>query len=114
MLINEINQIFLSGTDIAHIYSKFLGPLPLTAEEFVSSINTYFPHIVDTKVLLNSNNVRLPRMKKSNTSLSSAFSLLCPQIAVNSNKNSDLAFRPCVNVEVQVDDTRFASFLVLK
>ncbi|KAG8658387.1 hypothetical protein MANES_03G141900v8 [Manihot esculenta] len=96
--------------DIAHIYSKFLGPLPLTAEEFVSSINTYFPHIVDTKVLLNSNNVRLPRMKKSNTSLSSAFSLLCPQIAVNSNKNSDLAFRPCVNVEVQVDDTRSSNW----
>uniref|UniRef100_A0A2C9UL15 Uncharacterized protein n=1 Tax=Manihot esculenta TaxID=3983 RepID=A0A2C9UL15_MANES len=57
-----------------------------------------------------SNNARLPRMKKSSTSLSSAFSLLYPQIAVNSNKNHDLTFRPCVNVEVQVNDTSLLLF----
>ncbi|KAJ9153948.1 hypothetical protein P3X46_027334 [Hevea brasiliensis] len=96
--------------DIAHIYSKFFGPLPQTAEGFVSSFHTYFPHIVDTKVLLNSNSVLPQRMRKSNTSLSSAFSLLCPQMAVNSNKISDLAFRPFVNVEVQVDDTRSSNW----
>ncbi|KAF2308344.1 hypothetical protein GH714_042454 [Hevea brasiliensis] len=87
---SSINTYFLLHKDIAHIYSKFLGPRPLTAGEFSSSINTYFP--LDTKVLLNANNVLLPRMKKSSTSLSSAFSLLCAQIAVNSNKNSDWAF----------------------
>ncbi|XP_050219614.1 poly(A)-specific ribonuclease PARN [Mercurialis annua] len=96
--------------DIAHIHSKFLGPLPPTAEEFVSSVNKYFPHIVDTKVLLNGDNVLLQRMKKSRTSLSSAFSLLCPKIAAGSQKGSDLDFRPSVNVEVQVDDTRSSSW----
>ncbi|XP_020539421.1 poly(A)-specific ribonuclease PARN isoform X2 [Jatropha curcas] len=94
--------------DIAHIYSKFFGPLPLTAEEFVASVNKHFPHIVDTKILLNANDVLLRRMKKSRTSLSSAFRLLCPEIALGSNDSSDIAFDRQVNVEVQVDDTRFS------
>lgn len=100
-------------TDFAHIQSKFLGPLPLTAEEFVSSVNKYFPYIVDTKILLNSSNVLQQRMKKSRTSLSSAFSLLCPQLALGSNRSSDLAFRPRVQVEVQVDNMRLTSSLPL-
>lgn len=95
-------------TDIAHIYSKFVGPLPSTAEEFVSSVNKCFPHIIDTKVLLNANNVLQQRMKKSQTSLSSAFALLCPQISLGA-KSTDMAFQLCVKVEVQVDDLRFAS-----
>ncbi|XP_048234927.1 poly(A)-specific ribonuclease PARN isoform X2 [Ricinus communis] len=96
--------------DIAHIHSKFLGPLPPTAEEFVSAVNKYFPHIIDTKILLNANNVLLQRMKKSGTSLSAAFSLLCPQLATSSNKGINWASRPCVNVEVQVDDTRSSNW----
>lgn len=95
-------------TDIAHIYSKFVGPLPSTAEEFVSSVHKCFPHIIDTKVLLNANNVLQQRMKKSQTSLSSAFALLCPQISLGA-KSTDVAFQLCVKVEVQVDDLRFAS-----
>ena len=100
-------MLSICDTDIAHVYSKFVGPLPSTAEEFASSVNKYFPHIVDTKILLNSNYVLQQRMKKSRTSLSSAFALLCPQIAISS-KSTGLAFQQCVQVEVQVDDLRFA------
>ncbi|KAM0995617.1 hypothetical protein ACFX13_005773 [Malus domestica] len=95
--------------DIAHIYNKFLGPLPSTAEEFVSAVNKYFPHIIDTKVLLNTDNVLQQRMKKSRTSLSSAFALLCPQIALG-KKSTDSEVQLCVKVEVQVDDLRSSNW----
>ncbi|KDO59122.1 hypothetical protein CISIN_1g007386mg [Citrus sinensis] len=95
--------------DIAHIYSKFFGPLPLTAEEFISSVNKYFPHIIDTKILLNSNSILQQRMKKSSTSLSKAFSVLCPQIALGS-KSTHLALQPSVKVEVEVDDIRSSNW----
>ncbi|XVF77070.1 hypothetical protein PTKIN_Ptkin14bG0010300 [Pterospermum kingtungense] len=91
--------------DIAHIHSKFLGPLPLTAEEFVSCINNYFPKIIDTKILLNADYKLQQRMKRSSTSLSSAFSLLCPEIA-HGSKSKVLSSQPCVKVEVHVDDMR--------
>lgn len=92
--------------DIAQTYSKFVGPLPLAAEDFVSSVNKYFPYIIDTKVLLNTNNTLQQQMKKSNTSLSSAFSLLCPHIALSS-KSTGLPLCSGLKVEVQVDDSRF-------
>ncbi|KAM1166846.1 hypothetical protein ACFX19_029479 [Malus domestica] len=95
--------------DIAHVYSKFLGPLPSTAEEFVSTVNKYFPHVIDTKVLLNTDDVLQQRMKKSRTSLSSAFALLCPQIALG-KKSTDSEVQMCVNVEVQVDDLRSSNW----
>ncbi|KAB2616831.1 poly(A)-specific ribonuclease PARN-like [Pyrus ussuriensis x Pyrus communis] len=95
--------------DIAHVYSKFLGPLPSTAEEFVSTVNKYFPHVIDTKVLLNTDNVLQQRMKKSRTSLSSAFALLCPQIALG-KKSTDSEVQMCVKVEVQVDDLRSSNW----
>ncbi|PIN11037.1 Poly(A)-specific exoribonuclease PARN [Handroanthus impetiginosus] len=95
--------------DLAHVYSKFVGPLPLTAEEFVSSVQTYFPHIIDTKVLLNSDDVLLLIMKKGSTSLSKAFGLLCPPIAPSST-SSGLADKVRVKVEVQVDDQRFSNW----
>ncbi|KAK0602730.1 hypothetical protein LWI29_036419 [Acer saccharum] len=95
--------------DIAHIYSKFLGPLPSTGEEFASSVNNYFPSVIDTKVLLNSNNVLQQLMKKSSTSLSSAFSVLCPQIVLGS-KSSYLPLQSRVKVEVEVDDMRSSSW----
>lgn len=62
--------------------------------------------MIDTKILLNTNNVLKHLMKNGSTSLSKAFSSLCPQIA-SSSKNSGLAFKPWVEVEVQVDDMRF-------
>ncbi|EOY12009.1 Poly(A)-specific ribonuclease PARN isoform 1 [Theobroma cacao] len=91
--------------DIAHIHSKFLGPLPLTAEEFVSCVNKYFPNIIDTKILLNADNILQQRMKKSSTSLSSAFSLLCPELA-HGFKSKVQSSQPCVKVEVHVDEMR--------
>lgn len=94
------------GTDIAHIYRKFFGPLPPTAEEFASSLNNHFPYIVDTKILLNSNIVLQQWMRKSSTSLSSAYSVLCPQMAERSIATS-LPLQSHVKVEVEVDDTRY-------
>ncbi|CAK9148875.1 unnamed protein product [Ilex paraguariensis] len=90
--------------DIAHVYSKFLGPLPLTAEEYVSSVHAYFPFLVDTKILLNANIIFQQMMRKSGTSLSKAFTLLCPQIA------SGLSHKPCIKVEVQVDNMRSSNW----
>ncbi|KAK8623028.1 hypothetical protein V6N13_117923 [Hibiscus sabdariffa] len=95
--------------DIAHIHSKFLGPLPLTAEEFVSCVNKYFPRIIDTKILLNADYTLQRKMKKSSTSLSSAFSSLCPEIAYGS-KRSVLSHEPCVKVEVHVGEMRSSNW----
>lgn len=94
--------------DIAHIHTKFIGSLPSTAEEFVSSIGKHFPYIMDTKILLNGNSILQRRMKKSSTSLSSAFGLLCPHIAFSSQSNP--AFKSGVRVEVQVDDLRSSNW----
>lgn len=91
--------------DIAHVYSKFVGPLPSTAEEFVASIRDHFPHIVDTKILVNVNPMLHQRMKKSSTSLSSAFSSLCPQVELPS-RGSDSFLQQRVKIDVQVDDVR--------
>ncbi|KAL8505419.1 hypothetical protein ACS0TY_016596 [Phlomoides rotata] len=91
--------------DLAHIYKKFVGPLPSTAEEYVSAVQKYFPHIIDTKVLLNLDNV-LSIMMKGSTSLSKAFGLLCPPIA----PRTGLTDKPRVKVDVQVDDQRFSNW----
>lgn len=93
------------GADIAHVYSKFIGPLPPTAEEFVSAFQTYFPNIIDTKVLLNSDNGLMSIMKKG-SSLSKAFKLLCLQPEPLPGLTEE---KPCMKVEVQVDDKRFVS-----
>ncbi|KAE9598547.1 hypothetical protein Lal_00021071 [Lupinus albus] len=95
--------------DISHVYSKFIGPLPVTPEEFVTSVNKYFPHIVDTKILFNTNLILQERMKRSGKSLASAFSLFCPQIAAGS-QSTDLG-SPChIKVDVEVDDSRSSSW----
>lgn len=105
------NHIFGStDTDIAHVYSKFVGPLPSTAEKFVASINSHFPYIVDTKILLNINPMLHQRMKKSSTSLSSAFSSLCPQIEYSS-RTSDSLLQKRVKIDVEVDSIRFVPSL---
>ncbi|KAG6469344.1 hypothetical protein ZIOFF_074058 [Zingiber officinale] len=69
--------------DLAHIYNKFFGPLPSSLTEFVQAVHEKFPHIVDTKHLLNSNQTIQHLMKKNSKSLSSAFSLLCPNVSSN-------------------------------
>ncbi|XP_048130482.1 poly(A)-specific ribonuclease PARN isoform X2 [Rhodamnia argentea] len=95
--------------DVAHIYRKFFGQLPFAAEEFVSSANKHLPYIIDTKVLLNSSDILKYWMRKSKTSLSSAFARLCPEIALG-YVSTDLASKACVKVEVQVDDVRASSW----
>ncbi|AAF79314.1 F14J16.11 [Arabidopsis thaliana] len=95
--------------DIAHVYSKFVGPLPSTAEKFVASINSHFPYIVDTKILLNVNPMLHQRMKKSSTSLSSAFSSLCPQIEFSS-RSSDSFLQQRVNIDVEIDNVRCSNW----
>lgn len=95
----------IAGADLAHVYKKFVGPLPSTAEEYASAVQKYFPHIIDTKVLLNLNNM-LSNMMKGSTSLSKAFGLLCPPISPRGT-STGLADKLRVKVEVQVDDQRF-------
>ncbi|GAB2284778.1 hypothetical protein Dimus_019231 [Dionaea muscipula] len=94
--------------DVAHIYRKFIGPLPSTVEEYVSDIHKLFPHIIDTKVLLNADTTLRKLVGKTRTSLSSAFALLCPEIA--SRVTSNLAGKSLVKVEVQVDDKRSSNW----
>lgn len=103
----------MPGADLAHVYSKFIGPLPSTAEEFVSAVQTYFPSIVDTKVLLNSDDVLSHIMNKSSTSLSNAFNLLCLPSVAPTGTNNGLANIPRVKVDVQVDNQRFDSFALI-
>ncbi|KAL3734593.1 hypothetical protein ACJRO7_023875 [Eucalyptus globulus] len=85
--------------DVAHIYRKFFGELPFSAEEFVASANKHLPYIIDTEVLLNSSDILKYWMRK-----------LCPQISLGS-KSTDLASKACVKVEVQVDDSRYDAFM---
>ncbi|KAL9226959.1 hypothetical protein vseg_002711 [Gypsophila vaccaria] len=94
--------------DMAHVYHKFLGPLPSTVEEFVSNLHKSFPHIIDTKLLLNADNGLQQVMKKASTSLASAFSMMCPELAFK--QSSDVGKHPCVKVEVQVDDMRSSNW----
>ncbi|KAK9144950.1 hypothetical protein Sjap_004853 [Stephania japonica] len=89
--------------DIAHIYNKFIGPLPSTVEEFATLVHKEFPFIIDTKYLLKADNVIKNLMKRNSTSLSSAFLYLCPQLA-SIRSSPFLAVQSCVKVEVQVDD----------
>ncbi|XP_072979319.1 poly(A)-specific ribonuclease PARN isoform X1 [Typha angustifolia] len=93
--------------DIAHIYSKFIGPLPSSIEEFVLAVHDKFPHIIDTKHLMNSSHAVQYLMKKRSKSLSSAFSLLCPMV---SSASQNLASNLYVKVEVQTDESGSSCF----
>ncbi|XP_031481092.1 poly(A)-specific ribonuclease PARN isoform X2 [Nymphaea colorata] len=93
--------------DFAHVYHKFIGALPPTVEEFASGIHKSFPCIMDTKHLLRAELTLQRLLRKSSTSLSSAFARLCPQIAFGSN-DSHLSSDIGIKVEVQTDETRSA------
>ncbi|MQM05175.1 hypothetical protein Taro_037987 [Colocasia esculenta] len=88
--------------DIAHVYRKFVGPLPSSITEFASAVNKIFPHIVDTKHLLKVDPVLQRLMKKNKTSLSSAFSLLCPYVPFAS-QGSGSDSHSYIKIEVQTD-----------
>ncbi|KAL5722595.1 poly(A)-specific ribonuclease [Ranunculus cassubicifolius] len=90
--------------DVAHIHSKFLGPLPSTIEQFASTIHKHFANIIDTKYLLSTDNVLRCLMKKNSTSLSKAFAFLCPQVSLLSGSSSTTMKKDLVNFEVQVDE----------
>ncbi|EPS70287.1 hypothetical protein M569_04472 [Genlisea aurea] len=89
--------------DWAHVYRKFFGPLPPTVEEFASELQAYFPHIIDTKVMLNSDDALLHTVGRAGTSLSKAFSRLCSPASGRINGL-------LVKVEVQVDDRRVSNW----
>ncbi|XP_042447276.1 poly(A)-specific ribonuclease PARN-like [Zingiber officinale] len=88
--------------DLAHIYNKFFGPLPSSLTEFVQAVHEKLPHTVDTKHLFNSNQTSQHLMKKNSKSLSSAFSLLCPNVSSNFQTTSKSYLR----FEVQTDEIR--------
>ncbi|KAK1440207.1 hypothetical protein QVD17_06032 [Tagetes erecta] len=95
--------------DIAHICRKFVGPLPPNLEEYVPLVQKHFPFIIDTKILLNANNILQLKMKKSSTSLAKAFAILCPHIASGVGSFGS-ALNNSVAVEVQVDDMRSSNW----
>ncbi|KAK9057183.1 hypothetical protein SSX86_024550 [Deinandra increscens subsp. villosa] len=95
--------------DIAHICRKFVGPLPSSLEEYVPLVQKNFPFIIDTKILLNASNILQLKMKKSSTSLSKAFAILCPHIASGAGSLGS-AHNNSVAVEVQVDDMRSSNW----
>uniref|UniRef100_A0A0E0KRN7 Uncharacterized protein n=1 Tax=Oryza punctata TaxID=4537 RepID=A0A0E0KRN7_ORYPU len=93
--------------DIAQIYSKFVGPLPSSMEEFALSINKIFPHMADTRHLMSVNEAVQYLMRQKSKSLSSAFSLLCPALHAPDEKSSTLS---SVRIEVEADETVLSCF----
>uniref|UniRef100_A0A0D9W609 Uncharacterized protein n=1 Tax=Leersia perrieri TaxID=77586 RepID=A0A0D9W609_9ORYZ len=93
--------------DILQVHSKFVGPLPSSMEEFALSINKVFPHIADTRHLLSVNEAIQYRMRKKSKSLSSAFSLLCPELHAPDEKSFTLS---PVKIEVESDETVLSCF----
>ncbi|PKA51570.1 Poly(A)-specific ribonuclease PARN [Apostasia shenzhenica] len=89
--------------DIAHIYDKFVGPLPCSKEDFVMSLHKIFPYVIDTKHLINANHVMQYLMKRSKKSLSSAFAILCPKIYSGFQDSTSVS--SVVKVHVQADET---------
>jgi poly(A)-specific ribonuclease len=89
-------------TDIAQVYSKFIGPLPLSMKEFALDVNRIFPHIADTRHLMSVSQAVQNLMRQKSKSLSSVFSLLCPPSYTSPEKLSIL--RP-VRIEVEGDET---------
>ncbi|KAJ3679619.1 hypothetical protein LUZ60_017630 [Juncus effusus] len=87
--------------DIAHVYSKFIGPIPSTMAQFIKEVHELFPYLIDTKNIMNASQAVQFLMKNKSKSLSSAFSSLCPTIACGPHSSkSDLY----VNIEIDIDD----------
>jgi poly(A)-specific ribonuclease len=89
-------------TDIAQVYSKFIGPLPPSMKDFVLGVHRIFPHIADTRHLMSVSQAVQNLMRRKSKSLSSVFSLLCPTSYTSPEKSSIL--RP-VTIEVEGDET---------
>ncbi|KAL5216012.1 hypothetical protein ABZP36_007413 [Zizania latifolia] len=93
--------------DILQVYSKFIGPLPSSMEEFSLDINKIFPYIADTRHLMSVNQVVQNLVRQKSKSLSSVFSLLCPALHASDEKSSTLA---PVRIEVEADETALSCF----
>ncbi|KAK2999576.1 hypothetical protein RJ639_024324 [Escallonia herrerae] len=98
--------------DLAYIRKEVKHCLRAEGERKIKAA-VGFRHVIDLlsseKKLIVVTIAFLYMMKKSSTSLSKAFAVLCPQIA-SGVKSSGLADKPCVKVEVQVDDMRSSNW----
>ena len=101
--------LFCFYTDIAQMYSKFVGPLPSSIKEFALSIHKIFPHIVDTRHLMSVDQAVQKLMERKSKSLSSAFSFLCPASDSYAMKPSSLS---PVKIEVEGDETKYVFFWI--
>ncbi|KAJ1688336.1 hypothetical protein LUZ63_019726 [Rhynchospora breviuscula] len=93
--------------DIAHMFDKFIAPIPSTMEQFMKEVHQIFPNIVDTKHIINANQTVQLLMRNKSKSLSSAFSSLCPTISSGGSHRSVRASD--VNVKVQAHDNEGSS-----
>lgn len=55
--------------DFTFIHSKFVAPLPLSMDEFVSSLQSVFPHIIDVNQMMKEINP-LKKVKNISTAMS--------------------------------------------
>ncbi|CAK9206078.1 unnamed protein product [Sphagnum jensenii] len=67
--------------DMLHLHSKFMTPLPSSAAQFCSSLQSLFPCIVDTKYLLRSEPTLRGVLANRSTSLAIVFSHICQSFA---------------------------------
>ncbi|KAJ4821527.1 Poly(A)-specific ribonuclease PARN [Rhynchospora pubera] len=93
--------------DIAHMFDKFIAPIPSTMEQFMKEVHQIFPNIIDTKHIINANQTVQLLMRNKSKSLSSAFSSLCPTISSAGYHRSVRASD--VNVKVQAHDDEGSS-----
>ncbi|GJN02639.1 hypothetical protein PR202_ga20010 [Eleusine coracana subsp. coracana] len=94
--------------DIAQVYSKFIGHLPMSMKEFALGIHRIFPQIADTRHLMSVSQAVQNLMSRKSKSLSSVFSLMCPASYTSPEKSS--ALRP-VRIEVEGDETMSSRFI---
>ncbi|KAJ3704343.1 hypothetical protein LUZ61_008048 [Rhynchospora tenuis] len=90
--------------DIAHMFDKFIAPIPSTMEQFMKEVHHFFPNIIDTKHIINANQTVQLLMRNKSKSLSSAFSSLCPTISSSRFHRSDRASDVDVKVQAHVDE----------
>ncbi|CAA6672445.1 unnamed protein product [Spirodela intermedia] len=96
----QVIDLLSSEDKLLQIY----WPLPSSITEFASALHKTFAHIIDTRHLLKANPVIRQLIKKNSTSLSSAFSLLCPHISLASHNIRSASYSD-VKVEVKADAT---------
>ena len=79
--------------DLAHIFQKFLGPLPDHVDKFTRIVHEHFPLVLDTKLLLSSDSV-LYNAVAGRTSLGDAYHALAEQKSSTASSNSSSSSSP--------------------